>query len=67
MIKILTIEQEPCYRNGNCIVCNSNPTFRILQMGGHQTQMCEDCLKQLYLALGGVLTTGERTNDDDKE
>lgn len=68
MIEILTTEQEPFFRDCNCIVCKRKPVFRIIRMGGHETQMCDDCARQLCLALlGEFLTTGERTNDNETE
>lgn len=64
MIKILTVEQEPYFRDCDCIVCKSKPVFRIISMGGHETQMCKDCLKQLCLTLlGEFLTTDEKVDE----
>ena len=46
-IKLLTIAEEPSFKNCSCIVCRNHPVEIILSMGCHQTQLCRNCLNVL--------------------
>lgn len=64
-IKLLTIDEEPNFKNCICIVCRKNHAEIVLDMGCHQTQLCKDCLQRLKHKLMEKQVRASSNSDED--
>ena len=47
LMKLYKPDEMPMFKHSTCIVCCKHPVDVILEMGGHDTQLCKHCMKAL--------------------
>lgn len=59
LMKLVKPDEMPMFKHSTCIVCCKRPVDVIIEMGGHDTQLCRGCMISLREMIGSYLREGE--------